>query len=376
MWLFNKCNFYVFFDKIIENMEFPVSHIQEKYIRDISIADPFFDSLRSDYVGFDIWLSKKAEKGEKAHILTDSDNKLLAFLYLKIENPVDNADINPQLDTNYAWLKIGTLKISPHGTKLGERFIKRIFDFAISNSIFNIYVTVFEKQDLLIKLLKKYGFVYFGKKGDELVLVKTISTSSRMLQGDILLDYPSIATGGDKYILSIYPKYHTGMFSDSMLKTESYDILKDLSESNSIHKVYITKMSNIEQLKRGDCLIIYRTQDKNAPNANYSSVATSLCIVEEYRHISSFENEEEFVKYCKPHNIFTDLELKSYFKTRCFPKIIKMTYNVSFKKRVVLDKIRKIMGYEPKYWGFVKITDDMFLNIIQEGLVNDRIIIN
>ena len=53
-----------------------------------------------------------------------------------------------------------------------------------------------------------------------------------------------------------------------------------------------------------------------------------------------------------------------------------MTYNVSFKKRVVLDKIRKIMGYEPKYWGFVKITDDVFLNIIQEGLVNDRIIIN
>lgn len=133
------------------------------------------------------------------------------------------------------------------------------------------------------------------------------------LKNDILLDYPAINATSDKYLLSIYPKYHTGMFSDSMLNTESYDILKDMSESNSIHKVYITEMKGVEQLKRGDCLLIYRTKDKNAQSANYSSVITSLCVVEEYKDLSSFSDLYDFIKYCKPHNIFTDDELENIF---------------------------------------------------------------
>lgn len=40
------------------------------------------------------------------------------------------------------------------------------------------------------------------------------------------------------------------MFSDSMLKTEDFNILKDLSEPNSIHKVYLTSMRKIENLKK------------------------------------------------------------------------------------------------------------------------------
>ncbi len=354
-----------------------MSNIEEKHIKNIDISDAFFNSLREDYEGFDNWISKKAFCNEKAYVLFN-DGKLVAFLYLKIENPVDNTGITPRLNTNFSWLKIGTMKIDAHGTKLGERFIKKIFDFAISNNIFNIYVTVFEKQLPLIMLFKKYGFMEYGKKNNnENVLIKNISTSKENLKNDILLDYPAVKIAScNKYILSIYPKYHTGMFSDSILKTENYDILKDMSESNSIHKVYITRIKGVEQLKQGDCIIIYRTKDKKAPNANYSSVATSLCVVEECHDLSHFKEENEFITYCKPHNIFTDSELRSYFKTRKYKNIIKMTYNISFKKRVVLDSIRKILQEEPSYWGFVKLTDDEFLNILKEGLVNDRIVIS
>lgn len=351
-----------------------MSNIQEKYIREINTSDSFFDSLRQDYKGFNQWIEKKANAGEKAYLLFDN-NKIIAFLYLKIENQVDNTDISPALDTNVPWLKIGTLKINAHGTKLGERFVKKIFDFAVSNNIYNIYVTVFEKQTPLIKLLERYGFTKHGKKIDEIVLVKNISFSRQTLKNDILLDYPVVDATCNKYILSIYPKYHTGMFSDSMLKTENYDILKDMSESNSIHKVYITNMRGVEQLKRGDCILIYRTKDKNAQTANYSSVVTSLCVVEEYRELSSFDKLSDFISYCKPHNIFTDDELKSIFIHKTYTKIIKMTYNISFKKRVILDTIRKIIGHEKTYWGFVKLTDEAFSAILKEGLVNDSIIV-
>ena len=106
-------------------------------------------------------------------------------------------------------------------------------------------------------------------------MIKRISRLSKELKNNIYLDYPSInIINNNKYILSIHPEYHTRMFSDSILKTENFDILEDMSESNSVHKVYITKIYGVEGLKKGDCLLIYRTMDKNAPNANYSSVIT------------------------------------------------------------------------------------------------------
>ena len=353
-----------------------MSNIQEKYIREIDTSDSFFDSLRQDYKGFDAWIAKKAKANEKAYTLFDDNGQIVAFLYLKIENPVDNTDIKPALSINVPWLKIGTFKINAHGTKLGERFVKKIFDFAVSNNIYNIYVTAFEKQAPLIDLLKRYGFTQYGKKNNELVLTKKIPTCVQALKNDILLDYPAVNATSDKYLLSIYPKYHTGMFSDSILHTESYDILKDMSESNSIHKVYITEMKGVEQLKRGDCLLIYRTKDENAQSANYSSVATSLCVVEEYKDLSGFADFDDFVRYCKPHNIFTDIELKNIFISKKYTKIIKMTYNISFKRRVILKRIREIIGHEEVYRSFAKLTDEAFFAILKEGMVNDSIIIH
>lgn len=298
-----------------------MANIQHEFFSKIDLKDTFFDSLRQDYPGFDSWYNKKALQDEKAYILYE-ENKLVCFLYLKEENPIDNTNITPPLDSTKAWMKVGTFKVIPHRTKLGERLIKRMFDFAISKNIFNLYVTAFSKHEALINLLEQYGFKQWGKKGGELVLVKNIATNLKEMKQDICLDFPSINTKNvNKYILGIYPQYHTGMFSDSMLETESFDMLQDSSESNSIHKVYITKMQGIENLKRGDLLIIYRTKDDNAPNANYSAVATSLCVVEEYRHISSF-TEEDFIKYCKPHNIFTKEELKQYYKNRQYPKYL------------------------------------------------------
>lgn len=55
-----------------------MSNIQEKYIREINTSDSFFDSLRQDYKGFDTWIAKKADAGEKAYILFD-DTKIVAF---------------------------------------------------------------------------------------------------------------------------------------------------------------------------------------------------------------------------------------------------------------------------------------------------------
>ncbi|RDU74580.1 hypothetical protein CQA57_00590 [Helicobacter anseris] len=407
-----------------------MSNIKYKKFADINLRDSFFDSLREDYPEFDTWYQKKAKAEESAYVLYE-ENKLVCFVYLKIENSLDTNIIPPLYPTR--WVKIGTFKIEARRTKLGQRFIKRAFDFAISHNIFDLYVTAYDKHIVLIDILKRYGFVEYGKKGNEKVLTKHIISNNDLLTfsevcgkleqcpllskkfnnlpisqknvisryrqdlnfqlccskcdhffhfykslelpDDLSFIFPTVSTRETKkYILSIYPEYHTRMFSDSKLHTESDSILCDISESNSIHKVYLSAISDTQFLKRGDLLVIYRTKDKDAPSANYSSVATSLCVVEEYRSIYSFEDEENFIKYCSPYNIFSTKELKHYYETKRYPHIIKMTYNISFNKRVVLDKLRKIIP-NVSYWGFVALDIQQFYQIIQEAEINDSIVV-
>ena len=120
------------------------------------------------------------------------------------------------------------------------RFVKKIFDFAVAQDTQFIYVTVFEQHEPLIKLLETYGFAPYGIKttpnGDEQVLLKSFV----QIKGSPTYDYPIINTRSNKWIISVYDKYHTGLFPDSRLNTESPDLIGDLSFTNSIHKVYIS----------------------------------------------------------------------------------------------------------------------------------------
>lgn len=205
------------------------NYLQKKQFKDINFGDPFFDSLKKDYPGFEAWFKKK--RLEEAYVL-EQNKQLEGFLYLKYENgPI--TDVSPIIHCSRA-LKIGTLKINPHGTRLGERFIKKSLDYAIKGKVELCYVTVFAKHAALVTLFEKYGFKEQAlKNGDELVLVKDM----KEIQNNILLDYPLInPTKKQKFLLAIYPQYHSVMFPDSILKNESIDILEDVTVTNSIHK--------------------------------------------------------------------------------------------------------------------------------------------
>lgn len=61
-------------------------------------------------------------------------------------------------------LKCGTFKIDARGTKMGERFVRKIFDFAMPHDIQEVYVTIFDKHQGLIGLLERYGFKLCSRK--------------------------------------------------------------------------------------------------------------------------------------------------------------------------------------------------------------------
>lgn len=333
--------------------------------KEIDINDDFFTSLKNDYKEFEDWFNRKSE--DFAYVQKIND-KIEGFLYLKKETgPID--DIDPIIDCDVA-IKIGTMKINPHGTRLGERFIKKALDFAIQNNTKTIYVTVFEKHNHLINLYEKYGFKKHGIKntvnGSEFVLIKNLD----QIDYDSKLNYPKINTESDAYLLAIEPQYHTRMFPDSRLNTEDIDIVKDVSHTNSIEKIYICRMNGVSNLKEGDLLLIYRKTDIQG-RARYRSVATSICVVDEVVSTRNFATFADYKNYCKNYSIFTDDELNYLYNSRYEYLTIKMTYNIALPKRIIRNDLIETIGLsESNYWGFFKIPNDKFNSILNFCNVN------
>lgn len=337
----------------------------------VNLGDPFFDSLKSGYKEFPIWFAKKAK--EPVYVSRQPDGGLHGFLYLKIEDGAVT-DVAPALPAA-RWLKVGTLKIIAHGTKLGERFVKKIFDTAISEHADGIYVTVFSEHAGLIRLFKRYGFDEHATKttpnGTELVLVRDL----RHLSGIARRDYPFIHESGKrKFLLAIYPEYHTRLLPDSILNNESSDIVEDLSHTNTIHKVYICSM-NVGGLNPGDILVMYRTTDGRGP-AYYRSVVTSICVVEEVKGRRHFATQGDFLKYALPHSVFTRDELIQMYANGKRLNVIRMTYNAAFNRRTIRGRLIDEVGITAPRWDFVQLTDQQFSQIVEMGEIDESLIVD
>lgn len=343
----------------------------------INLDDPFFSTLKADYVEFPDWFEKKAREDESAYVLYNQQNTIDGFMYLKIEKGVVS-DTNPPLP-DATHLKIGTFKFDSAGTRRGERFIKKVFDHAIEYKADDIYVTIFDKHGYLITLLQRYGFNIIATKqtpnGNENVLLRDMFT----VTGDIMRDYPRFRTNGNnKYLMSIYPDYHTRMLPDSILNNESHDLIQDVSHTNSIHKIYLCAMEDTSNFRPGDIIVTYRTTDRTGA-ARYRSVITSVCVVEEYRNIGEFRSLEEFLQYAGSYSVFSTDELTRFYRSKRYPHIIRFTYNTAMTKRVIRARLIDEVGLSDRrgsYWGVMKLTDQQFNHMLDLGEVDASFIIN
>ncbi|NWK99177.1 N-acetyltransferase [Sphingobium lactosutens] len=339
---------------------------------DLSLADPFFDSLKAGYKGFPQWFESKANEPVYA-VIDDQTDELSGMIYLKQENgPV--TDVEPPLPDRL-WLKVGTLKIEGKGTRLGERVIKKIFDTAIGVGAEGVYVTVFELHEKLIELFKRYGFVEQASKttndGIEKVLVRSLTEFA----GDRLKDYPFVHRQGKKaWLLAIYPAYHTRLLPDSILKNEPIELIQDVSHTNTIHKVYIGRLS-LGRMAPGDIVIFYRTSDKKGP-AYFRSVVSSICVVEEVRAKKDFVNVEAFLAYTMPRSVFSEEELRDQWTNSKRLYVAKMTYNAAFEKRTTRGQLLGSVISEQPRWDFRALTSSQLDRILELGEVNARLIVD
>ncbi|RYE56635.1 MAG: hypothetical protein EOP48_07570, partial [Sphingobacteriales bacterium] len=189
-------------------VDYNVLAVKKADFAHVPLTDDFFDSFREDYPGFDKWFVKKAD--EVSYVCNDDNDELAAFLYIKVEGPEENyADISPAFPKKKR-LKIGTFKVIANGFRIGERFLKIIFDNALVNKVDEIYVTIFDKrpeQTRLIDLLMLWGFKLHGKKtsagGEENVYVKDFNRQQPVNLAEPRLSFPFVSEESKVFLVPI-----------------------------------------------------------------------------------------------------------------------------------------------------------------------------
>jgi L-amino acid N-acyltransferase YncA len=356
---------------VLVGVDVPSRQLRLKTFGELDINDPFFDSLKASYTGFEDWFARKSK--EELYIVEDGA-KISGMIYLKSE-PGPVLDVNPPLP-NLRWMKVGTLKIEGRGTKLGERVLKKIFDTALSEEIDGIYVTVFDVHAELIRLFERYGFYRAGTKttesGEELVYVRRLDQMS----GDRLRDYPFMHVQNKRaWLLAVYPEYHTQLLPDSILNNEPREIVRDVSHTNTIHKVYIGKIP-LTRMGPGDPVVIYRTSDKKAP-AYYRSVVSSVCVVEEVKRKKDFADIDAYLMYASPHSVFSKEVLREKYLEGDRLYIARMTYNVALNRRITRGRLLEdgVVTEQPR-WDLRELTMTQFRQILHMGDVDARIVVD
>jgi len=339
---------------------------------EVNLKDSFFDSFRNDYNEFDKWFNGKAEQ---PCYVCYSDNQLTAFLFIKIENAGEESyfDISPVFAPKKR-LKIGTLKVTGNGYKIGERFLKTIFDNALLFKVEEIYVTIFNKrpeQEQLIEMLEEWGFYKHGIKsssnGDELVYVREFSKSLPVNIENPKLTFPFFSRQTDKYLIRIEPQYHTELFPDSInTKEDKAKYTENEPHRNRISKAYISH-SPERNLESGDIVLIYR-MGETIPK-KYSSTVTTICIVESVK--TKFTDFDDFFNCCNRRTMISKEDLKSKWWDK-FPKykpfVINFLYAHSLPtpKPTLNDLINLKIFADPMSLpkGFAKLTNEQFDNLI------------
>jgi hypothetical protein len=357
-----------------ELKDYRVLSVRQKLFADINLSDPFFNSFKEDYPDFERWFRKKAN--EKVYVTVNKVNNLiLSFLFLKPEGKDEvYSDIEPVFKPKKR-LKIGTFKVVSNGMRLGERFLKIVFDNALSYRVDEIYVTIFDKRDeqkRLIDLLSVWGFLKWGVKDTgEMVYIR--SFKKQFNHQEPRFTFPFISRKSKFFLVPIYPEYHTELFPDSILRTESpLDFEDNEPYRNAISKVYVSR-SLERNINKGDILIFYRT------GGIYKGVVSTICIVEEV--VFNFKDEEDFVAACRKRSVYSEENLRNQWRynSRNRPFIVSMLYTYSFPKRANLKTLidnHVISGLDDVPRGFKEISLQKFEIILKLTETNESFIVD
>ena len=250
-------------------------------------------------------------------------------------------------------LKVATFKVANTGNKIGESYIKIIVNEALKNKVDEIYVTVFEKQEALIKLFSEYGFIQKttqmtekadGSFEEELVFVKRMNDNT----------YPNFDwSNKNTFIVPIQQQYHEMLFPESETSTQlSFGDLQGVnSYANTIKKAYVCKAPT-QQIKPGDILLFYASENKRS--------ITTIGIVDNV--FSNFSNPEDLYAMAIKRTVYSLEEIKSNFSSNS--KLILFKYYRTLKEPITYNNLIKNKLLKNVPMSIVKVDSNLAKKII------------
>lgn len=297
-----------------------------RLFKDIDVTDPFFDSLKKDYQGFETkWFPKCVREGREALVFSD-EHGLGAFVAMKSENEpigLTNCEI-PAVPR----LKICTLRLAERfrGQRLGEGAIGLVLWKWQELKLDEVYVTVFPSHTDLISQLEKFGFVARGcNPSGELVFMrsrKCIDFSNPYKSFPFVS--PKLKKGG---YLIVEDSFHDTLFPYSELRNTLQEQLgKDVA--NGITKLYVGKQYQVHYQK-GDLVFIYRKYTGGS-GKRYRSCITSYCVIDDVIAIKRsgrcMFTFEQFCGIIGNKSVFSKEELWRKYREDYNVTVIKMLY--------------------------------------------------
>ncbi len=345
-----------------------------KKFSEINIKDSFFDSLKKDYEEFTVWFSKKADAGRKALVFEDEIG-VGAFVALK-DDECEKIVLSDFVLNEKNRTKIATFKVSERyqGQRIGEGAVGLALWAWQKRGTDEIYFTAFDKQDSLIGLFEKFGFVQVGiKPNNEFVFIKS---RSHIDFSSPYSAFPFINSSFKKaeYVI-INDIFHDKIFAYSELKTNQQDMQDKVGNSviNGLTKIYIGKAPD-NKYEVGDPILIYRRHQ--GTGAQHRSCVTSYGVVTDSFQAKRKGNIlmpiDDLLKKMGNKTIFSENEIRSFYRSSDDVTIIEMLYYGFFGAgNNVNQKWLNDNGCWPSiYPAGVPISPDVFIKVLEKGNIN------
>ncbi len=352
---------------------------------DIDINDPFFDSLKSDYpgtsnsTGFTQWFNRKVTEGKTA-LVFDDEQGIGAFVCIKTEN--EAIQLKNEILPQTRRLKISTLRIAERyrGQRLGEGAIGLILWKWQELGLEDVYVTVFDKQDVLISQLTKYGFELAGRNLDgECVYLRSRKSVD---YSDPYKSFPFINPGFQKAgYLIVDDVFHDTLFPYSELKNNKASKVV-LDVSNGISKIYVGSPYTPPHYKSGEPVFIYRKHTGTGAK-KYKSCLTTYCVVKEVITVKSkgtaFMSYSDYLKRVGNKSVYKETDLQTKYNILTNLVLVDLVYYGYFGEgnNVNMDWLSRNGCWGNCYPTQIRLTPEQFKKILREGNINvDNVIID
>ena len=334
----------------------------------LNFDDSFFDSFKAEYEPYyHVWLQKKAK--DKVYVAKDNTGAIRGLLKLKVENAdEDYGNIVPTFEPQKR-LKISSLKADYTSQKLGQRFMRIIFEAAIKENVKEIYVTVVAKgvnRMRLINMVKQWGFRLYGTKdGKEQVYVRNFT---RCLQDDPKMCFPFHSASNGAYIIPIYRSY-----ASQLLPPFGIDIDNRNVEPNkqAIKKVVILH-EDASQMKEGSVLLFFqKSSDPKSRNIIGVGIVESV-----YR---DFNTEFQFLDRCRKRSLLNKDSLHDCWERAAQrPIVVEFLYAHCFEEYIETTRLENC-GIDVKDLHSqcpLSITHEQFNEIVKDTLYAKTIIVS